>query len=141
MSNFEEEIDQLKEMLSKKGVKEMLSKKGDAALYAKCLAVREAHDAELDEAQESLRKVKGELDEMRQARDRVSSERAKLLNRPAGLERLWDHPDGRRILEAAFAHDPNGTRIALQYLGGDLIAGELRDQALTSERQTELQLS
>ena len=86
-----------------------------------------------------LKEVKEERSRLRDRVDSLESTLARYLARyrdvPLGFNKLWSHPDGRRLIEDAFAHNPTRTRIALNYLGVGDIAGELRDTV--SEKQQE----
>jgi hypothetical protein len=90
------------------------------------------HDRELSLVRDDLRQVKSNLAEARdkaveaQSAERYAKNELVTANR---LDKLWDKSDGRRIIEAAYAHDPKGVTMALNSLGGSLIAGELRDRA------------
>lgn len=89
----------------------------------------EAHDSEIATQHKLVSERSGQLDAERRA---SSDLRDHLANLKSGnsLQKLWRSVDGERIIEAAYAHDPKGVTIALNTLGGSMIACELRDRKL-----------
>jgi hypothetical protein len=131
MDEFEEQYVEIVAMMGK--VPEPLRQ----ALLAGVAELHEHHAAEVLELEEAHAVAAAET---RKAFDKEQHQLEKDLqdlqdaaDAPTTIEEalqcMWDHSDGRKLIERAYKADPKFSRIEIDYMGGHLISGELRDQA------------
>jgi len=140
MTNFNELFSELTERVEKLGLH--TEEKGPVERSMRALKQEYERETkalfgELSDVNRKHAEVADKLELAVRARDNATAELHDAKTRV--MEKFSRHGDFRRLVELAFAQNPAETSTILNYLGGSMLAGELRDRAtVAAANQPEL---